>query len=497
MTEWTTIGITPSGDAEATAVFASPDGIIYAPADAAARALDAMRATHFSGLPGKWLDVLGDSRSPGRIVIVGVGVGADQDEDRWRDAGGHLIEALRRLELDAIRLPASADFASDGSLAALLEGALLHSFQLDQQRHEPILATGAKWLVVDESAAPAVAEAQRRARSINRARAWVEQPANLLTPAVFAEEARLALSAVGVVVHVLGPAELEALGCGGLLAVAAGSDHEPRLVVAEWRGDPARHTWDAALVGKGLTFDGGGMNLKARPIIEKMKFDMGGAAAVLAALEMAAARGSRANVVAIAPMTENTISGKAYRSGDVIRSLAGLTIEVVNTDAEGRIVLADGITYAIREYDPAYIVDVATLTGLITGVLHEEYAALYASDDRLAEQLVRAGTDTHEDLWRMPLTKRQDYIVESAVADVINYGPSGFVGFGPGSPAAGAKFLERFTEGRPWAHIDIAGTAWATRRTSRTGPGATGFGASLLDRWLDIVDGEGRVQDRP
>lgn len=193
------------------------------------------------------------------------------------------------------------------------------------------------------------------------------------------------------------------------------------------------------------------------------------------------------NIVAVVPMCENNIDGKSYRPGDVITSLAGLTIDVQDTDAEGRIVLADGVTYAIREYDPGVIVDVATLTGAIMGVLHEDFAGLFTSDDALAASLTGAGAATRELLWRLPLVASMAYLVESPVADVSNLGAPGWFGVGGGSPVAGAKFIEKFAEGRRWAHLDIAGTGWASRRSSRCGPGATGFGVALLDRWADLA----------
>jgi len=487
MTRWSTIETGTLGHPGATVIFASlTPGVFHTPAALRARVEDAARSASFPGTSRQWLDVLPAQLADDRLLIVSLG--HDHEEDRWRSAGGYLVAAMRALDLASVRLPASTELGIGSDLASLLEGAMLHGFQLDQERRQPNPGVCDRRILVSGADTALVERATLRARAINRARAWVEQPANKLTPAIFAAEAEQALAAQGVVVHVLGRPELEQLGAHGLLAVAAGSQHDPRLLVAEWRGDANRPGWDAALVGKGVTFDGGGLNLKARPIIEKMKFDMAGAAAVLAALELAATRQCRANVVAVVPMTENTIDGKAYRPGDVISSLAGLTIEVINTDAEGRIILADAITYAIDHYDPTYLVDVATLTGLITGVLHEEYAAIYANDDTLADGLIRAGSDSHEELWRMPLSAKQDYLVESAIADVVNYGPSGYLGFAPGSPVAAAKFLERFASARRWAHIDIAGTAWASRRTSRSGPGATGFGASLLDRWLTSLE---------
>ena len=366
---------------------------------------------------------------------------------------------------------------------------LLHGFRLDQGRRDPVPGQFASTLLIAEADGPLAQQARLRADPVNRARAWVEQPANLLTPAVFADEAAAALAPLGVTVRQLGPPELGALGAGGILAVAAGSDNEPRLTIAEWRGAPERDAWDAAFVGKGLTFDAGGLNLKPRPGIAKMKFDMGGAAAVLGAIERLALRKAKANVVAVVPMCENNIDGKSYRPGDVITSLAGLTIDVQDTDAEGRIVLADGVTHAIREYDPAAIVDVATLTGMIMGVLHEDYAGLFTGDDVLAASLSEAGAATHEPLWRLPLVASMDYLVESPVADVSNLGAPGWFGVGTGSPVAGAKFIERFAKDRRWAHLDIAGTGWASRRSSRGGPGATGFGVALLDRWVDLATG--------
>jgi leucyl aminopeptidase len=242
------------------------------------------------------------------------------------------------------------------------------------------------------------------------------------------------------------------------------------------------------MVGKGLTFDSGGLNLKDSQNIAKMKLDMAGGAGVLGALESAATRQCRANVVAIVPMVENVIDARAYRPGDIVTSLSGLEIEVADTDAEGRLALADAICFGLRTYRPAWMVDVATLTTAVTRVLHEEFAALYASSDQLASALIASGEAVGERLWRMPLDPCHDYLVESEVALVRNTGAAGFFGFGSGSPTAGAKFLERFANGTAWAHIDMTGTAWSTRRTSRCGKGATGYSVRLLDHWLATLE---------
>lgn len=482
MTSWTSFEIGTDGAGAPTLVFAAGDAL-FVPEALRARVAASIGSTGFDAKPGRWLDLVGEAGD--RVVVVGVG-GSDSP-DRWRSAGGHLVDAARALHLKAVRLPAAAELSIEAALADLLEGVLLHGFRLDQGRGDPVPGQFASTLHIAAGDAALVEQARLRADPVNRARAWVEQPANLLTPAVFADEAGAALEPLGITVRQLGPAELETLGAGGILAVAAGSANEPRLTIAEWRGAPEREGWDAAFVGKGLTFDAGGLNLKPRPGIARMKFDMAGGAAVLGAVERLARRKAAANVVAIVPMCENNIDGKSYRPGDVITSLAGLTIDVQDTDAEGRIVLADAVTYAIREYDPGTIVDVATLTGMIMGVLHEDFAGLFTSDDALAASLTEAATSAHEPLWRLPLVASMDYLVESPVADVSNLGAPGWFGAGGGSPVAGAKFIEKFAKGRRWAHLDIAGVGWATRRSSRSGPGATGFGVALLDQWIDLA----------
>lgn len=482
MTHWHSFEI--RADDQPAAIIVPMGSIVRVPEALSERVKAASLAAAFDPKPGRWLDVLGFDGAE-RIVLIAVA--DDKMAGRWRSAGGHIVEVMKALNLETARLPAAGDLNLDVEFEELLEGVLLHGFRLDQGRQIPAPGLFGGTLFVAPADRARLDLARGAAEPINRARAWIEQPANLLTPAVFADEAEAALTAHGVTVRQLGPMELAEISAGGILAVAAGSENEPRLVVAEWRGAPDRAGWDAALIGKGLTFDAGGLNLKPRPGIAKMKFDMGGAAAALGALEAIAARRSPRNVVAVIPMSENNIDGKAYRPGDVIRSLAGLTIEVQDTDAEGRIVIADAISYAIQHYDPGFIVDIATLTGSMMATLHEEFAGLFTSDDALADLLVQAGSDTQEQLWRMPLVAAQDYLVDSTVADVSNLGAPGWFGVGGGSAVAGAKFIERFARGRRWAHLDIAGTGWATRRTTRSAPGATGFGVALLNRWIDLI----------
>lgn len=483
MTSWMTLKIE-------TRPKASADLLLRGPGTTLPSRINAALSSQVSGSDAApWLDVATDGNSPRFLVLtIDEKTTLSGCSDAWMSLAAIAFDAMKTLRLESLRLPSAAAFGSAEAFEAFLTGLLLHSFRLDQGRKTPSKAFQPTAVVIDADDQLVADRMQRTVVAINRARAWIEQPANLLTPEVFAAEAEAALTPLGVSVRILDLDALKTLGAHAVLAVASGSHNPPCMVVAEWRGDPDRQEWDVAFVGKGVTFDSGGLNLKTRPVIEKMKFDMGGAAGVLGALELAASRKSRTNVVVVVPMTENSIGSNGYRPGDVIGSLAGLSIEVQNTDAEGRLVLADGVTYAIQTYAPARVVDVATLTGAILGVLHEEYAGLFTTDEELARSLLEAGEITGETLWRLPLTPRQDYLVESSVADLANMGAPGFLGAGGGSPAAGAKFIEHFARGVAWAHIDIAGVAWATRRVPRTGPGATGFGAALLDRWLASLE---------
>lgn len=485
MTQWSQLRVVTSSAKPAAllALAYSDTGIADKQCPGIDRLLAACEVSGFSAECGRWLDVIGDLPGPQRSLVLGVGTSQLAEPCRWIAVGGFLVDAMQALRLPSVQLPGAASIGSHERLEQLLLGALLHSFRPEHRRARPKVEFEPLALVIDTKDASPAERAQRVANAVNRARAWVERPANLLTPPVFAAECQV-LERSGARVRVLDANELEKLGAGGIIAVGRGAEHGPNLVVAEWRGKAATDSWDAVLVGKGLTYDGGGLNLKSAPVIEKMKFDMAGAAAVLGAVELAAARKAKCNVAAVVPLVENAIDALAYRPGDVISSLSGLTIEVINTDAEGRIVLADGLTYGLTNYHPRFIVDVATLTGAMTSILHEEFAGCYATDDQLAEALRAAGETTGERIWRLPLDASQDYLVDSAVADVANFGAAGFLGLGGRSPTAGAKFLQRFVGSARWAHLDIAGTAMSSRRTALSGKGATGFGVRLLDAWL-------------
>lgn len=436
----------------------------------------------FDPTMGNTLDLVG-AEGERRVLLLGVAADAHMNSLRWVACAGHLVEAMKRYRIPALRLPASSELGGAQVLESLLFGMSLRSFELVEPRgrsrshRAAILAVAAQDLEI-------LASAQRRADAVNRARAWVEQPANVLTPIAWIEEAAAVMTGLGARVRVLEPRQLAELGAGGLLAVGRGSEHGAHLLIIEWQGDGSRDQWDVVFVGKGVTFDAGGLNLKTQPNIAKMKLDMAGGAAVIGALELAIARKSCANVAVLVPIAENVIDALAYRPGDVVTTLSGLTVEIADTDAEGRLVLADAITYGLRHYSPHCVVDVATLTTAVTRVLHEEFAGLYSNDDQLADELLRAGTAMRERLWRLPLDASQDYLVESDIADLCNVGKAGVFGFGAGSPTAGAKFLERFCMGVPWAHLDVTGTVWSGTESPTCGKGATGFGVQMLDHWL-------------
>jgi leucyl aminopeptidase len=285
-----------------------------------------------------------------------------------------------------------------------------------------------------------------------------------------------ALARLGLKVQVLGPREMKKLGFGALLGVAQGSGHEPRMVVMHWNGAPASKAAPLCFIGKGVTFDTGGISLKPAAGMEDMKWDMGGAGAVIGLMAALAGRKAKANVVGLVGLVENMPDGNAQRPGDVVTTYSGQTVEVINTDAEGRLVLADVMWYAQEKFRPRFMIDLATLTGAMVIALGHEMAGFFANDDDLAQKLSKAGEATGEGVWRMPLGDAYDKQIKSDIADMKN------VGGRPGGAVTAAQFLQRFVNGVPWAHLDIAGMAWTGKDGAVTPKGATAFGVRLLDR---------------
>jgi leucyl aminopeptidase len=293
------------------------------------------------------------------------------------------------------------------------------------------------------------------------------------------------LTALGLKVEVFGPKEMTKLGFGALMGVAMGSANEPRMVVMTWNGAPKPAAGKGkakppakplAFIGKGVTFDTGGISIKPAGGMEDMKWDMGGAGTVIGLMAALAGRKAKVDAIGLVGLVENMPSGTAQRPGDVVKTYSGQTVEVINTDAEGRLVLADVLWYCQQKYDPRFMVDLATLTGAIIVALGHEYAGFFANDDALAQQLHAAGETTGEKVWRMPLGDAYDKQIKSDIADMKN------VGGRPGGAITAAQFIQRFVNGKPWAHLDVAGTVWSGKDAPTVPKGATAFGVRLLDR---------------
>jgi leucyl aminopeptidase len=446
----------------------------------------ALKAQRFKGGPGQAVDIAGLADAPfPRILVIGVGDAEKADGlavERW---AGHAVKrtltsGAGKLVLMPDALPQVA-IAEAGAHAAL--GARLAAYRFDRYRtklkddSKPSLAEIAVALEGPAAARARYAKIGDVADGVSFARDLVNEPPNVLYPADFAQRLK-ALETLGLTVTVLGEADLERLGMRALLGVGQGSIRETQLVTLEWKG-AGKKDRPIAFVGKGVTFDTGGISLKPGAGMEEMKGDMGGAAAVAGALMSVAMRKAKANVVGVVGLVENMPGGNAQRPGDIVTSMSGQTIEILNTDAEGRLVLADALWYTQETFDPAAIVDLATLTGAMITSLGHENAGLFCNDDEFAAAITAAGAGEGEPVWRLPLGPGYDKMIDTPNADMKNIS---------GKPAAGsivaAQFLKRFVkDGVAWAHLDIAGTAWKPGNEDPTSPSwGTGWGVRLLNR---------------
>ncbi|MFT8891617.1 MAG: leucyl aminopeptidase [Acetobacter papayae] len=439
----------------------------------------AAKAEGFSGKEGTSCVVLAPSAAFERIVLVGLGKAEDVDAFAAEKAGGTAASLLGRAEKATL---ATGDLS--GALAAHAAlGAVLGAYHFGLYHGAPEALDNHK-LQALSVLTPHAGDADALwpsllavARGVVLARDLVSEPANVLNPVEFAERAQT-LRAHGLEVEVLDGPAMEKLGFGALLGVAQGSANEPRMVVMRWNGGKVDAA-PLAFVGKGVTFDSGGISIKPAAGMEDMKWDMAGAAAVTGLMATLALRKASVNAVGLVGLVENMVSGTAQRPGDVVRSASGQTIEVLNTDAEGRLVLADVLWYARDRFAPRLIVDLATLTGAIIVGLGHEYAGLFSNDEPLASGLADAGAFTGEKLWRMPLGKAYDKLLKSDIADMQNIS-----GGRAGGSITAAQFLKRFVGETPWAHLDIAGVAWDDKARNGQPKGASGFGVRLLDRFV-------------
>jgi leucyl aminopeptidase len=426
-----------------------------------------------------------------RLVLVGLDKPSAYGPEDWLNLGGTVRGLLSGKEAPSahIFLQTAGGVVAPDDIASFALGALLRGYKFQKyktkSRKKKDAASEAndrtlKKIVVHsadpKAASQAFAPARAMADGVMLARDLVNEPANVLGPAEFASRAK-ALTKLGVQVEVLGPKVLQKLGMGALLAVGQGSDRPSQVVVMQWKGAGPRSGEPIAIVGKGVTFDTGGISLKPAAGMEDMKGDMAGAACVVGLMHELAARKAKVNAVGIIGLVENMPSGSAQRPGDVVTSMSGQTIEVLNTDAEGRMVLADCLWYAQERFKPKAIVNLATLTGAVMVALGKEHAGLFSNNDDLSDKLTAAGRATGEKLWRLPLGPKYDKMIDSKVADMKNTGGKW------GGSISAAQFLQRFIkDGTPWAHLDIAGTAMSSVDSEINRSWGSGFGVRLLDR---------------
>ena len=418
-----------------------------------------------------------------RLLLLPLGKREGVSRLELEQAGGALAHKLRSLRVReaALASPEGLDLGIPPAevAAALALGAQLRAYRFTRYRSgegaEDEHGLERLW-VAAQGSERLLAASRTLADAVNRARDLVSEPANVLTPKAFAD-ACAGLADAGLEVEILDRAALETLGMRALLGVAQGSAQPPYVAVMHWHGGGREPP--LALVGKGVCFDTGGISIKPAQGMEEMKADMGGAAAVFGAMLALAGRKAKANVVGVVGLVENMPSDNAQRPGDVVKAMSGKTIEVVNTDAEGRLVLCDVLHYTRERFQPRAIVDLATLTGAVIVALGHEQAGLFSNDGSLAGDLQAAGEATGELLWRLPLGKAYEKHIKSDIADLKNVGRAREAG-----STAGAVFLQQFIGDTPWAHLDIAGTAWTSRDLPLSGKGATGYGVRLLDRWV-------------
>jgi leucyl aminopeptidase len=417
-----------------------------------------------------------------RLVVVGVGKERDLKDRDLVKLGGVAIGGVPSTAAQATIVAEFAAGALKGDqIVSMVLGARLRAYSFDRYKtkrkegeERPAKVEVNFACANPDATEKAWAGAVGLADGVVLARDLVNEPANVLYPAEFARRAS-DLRKLGVLVEVLDVAAMKKLGMGALLGVGQGSAHEPKLVVMRWNGGK-RGADPIAFIGKGVCFDSGGISIKPAQGMEDMKGDMAGAACVVGLMRALARRKAKVNVVGAIGLVENMLDGKAQRPGDIVTTMSGQTVEVINTDAEGRLVLADVLYYVNKRFKPRFMINLATLTGAIVVALGQEYAGMFSNDDKLVERLVKAGEATGERVWRMPLGPEYDKMIDSKFADMKNTG-----GRWGGSITA-AQFLQRYVNKTPWVHLDIAGTALGSPQTDINKSWSSGWGVRLLDR---------------
>jgi leucyl aminopeptidase len=473
-------------------VFSHKDGVLTRGAqavDSGGQIGRAVATTRFDGETSALVELLAPAGVDApRLLVVGLGEPGKADRGGFERIGGALAGRLIASGIKSLVIDMDGvdDIAIPRAEAAarIAYGAILRGYRFDKYRTklaEKQKATLSEVVILKagDGAQAHLDRLQAVADGVHFTRDLVSEPANVIYPESFVARVREAFAGTGAEIEVLGQAEMAALGMGALLGVNQGSVREPQLLVIKWNGGAAGAK-PLLFVGKGVTFDTGGISIKPAAGMEDMKWDMGGAGAVAGAMLALAKRKAKANVVGVCGLVENMPDGNAQRPGDVVTSMSGQTIEVINTDAEGRLVLCDAMWWAQQRFEPEVMVDLATLTGAMIISLGHEYGGMFANDDGLAKQLADSGNAAGDRLWRMPLGDAYDKLIDSQIADIKNVGPR------DGGSITAAQFLKRFVKpGVNWAHLDIAGMVWSGKDATLWPKGATGYGVRLLDRFVE------------
>ena len=444
----------------------------------------AIHVSNFKGKKNQILDIVAPQGLKNSVIIL-IGLGGDcLKETDWQNLGGNIYASITKSKQKNATIMVDFGSSPSESAAHLAYGAKLRSYQFQKykkksKKDRDLLKSFAIAVSSKVKAKNQFKKLGKLADGVFFCRDLVSEPPNVLYPKTFAAEVRK-LKQLGIKVDILGETAMKKLGMGALLGVGRGSSKQSQLAVMKWNGGPSSQK-PIAFIGKGVTFDTGGISLKPGAGMAEMKWDMGGAGAVAGLMKALAGRKAMVNVVGMLGLVENMPDGDAQRPGDVVTTMSGQTVEVLNTDAEGRLVLADALWYCQSKFKPQLMIDLATLTGAILVALEKRYSGLFANNDELAKQLIVAGEYSGEKVWRMPLSEIGGYfdkMIDSKIADMKNIG-----GRYAGSTTA-AQFLQRFVNGVPWAHLDIAGMAWAEKTSATVPLGGTGYGVRLLDRFV-------------
>ena len=446
----------------------------------------AIKKTGFAAKKDEMIRILSPNLPVEQVILVGLDVCEEKPQKSLKGTGGAIYSYVNRHKIAAASILVedigTKKISLDNAAAEIALGAKLKSYTFDKYftKKKPEEKPQLKAVTVilkDSKKAEKTYKSHHEstAESVFLARDLASEPANILYPESYANRIK-ELKKSGLEIEVLGVKEMTKLGMGSLLGVGQGSVKESKLVILKYNGGK-KGDKPLAFVGKGVTFDTGGISIKPAGGMEEMKYDMSGSAVVVSLLKLLAERKAKVNVVGVVGLVENMPDGNAQRPGDVVTSMSGQTIEVINTDAEGRLVLADALWYTQGRFKPKFMINLATLTGAIIVALGSSKAGLFSNDDKLAEQITKAASKTGEEVWRLPLGDVYDKQINSDIADMQNIGADREAG-----SITAAVFLQRFVNGVSWAHLDIAGTAWSKKELATSQKGATGYGVQLLDQ---------------